>query len=307
MDLTPFFYDSALGNTIGGYGNVFVSTDGETYAKVEKTDDGYVYTPTAYGTMYVKYEDFKDAVGNVAETKSFALERVDYILPELAFKDGVAAEMQYDKTAGFAARPVFALDDVVIKNSSEIKTYVTEIVEVKDPDGQTYHTTVLSFLKDGTYSVTYRVTDNFGNSSTIVRTVAVSDYSAPVLTVKEALSATVGQTVDISVTEMTDFGAVTLSVTVSKDGKNYFVGTEAKPFKATEVGVYTITYKATDEMGLTTEKTATLTVTEATSAPETPTDDPSAESGCAAAVNGLPIATLMLLGVAVALKKRKQA
>lgn len=105
--------------------------------------------------------------------------------------------------------------------------------------------------------------------------------------------------------ELADFGAVTLSVTVSKDGKNYFVGTEEKPFKATEVGIYTITYKATDEMGLTTEKTTTLTVMEVVT--EMPVETPSEESGCAAAVNGLPFAVLMLLGVAVALKKRKQA
>jgi hypothetical protein len=192
------------------------------------------------------------------------------------------------------------LEDVIITNKNDVKTYVTEIVEVKDPDGQTYQTTFLSFLKNGVYSVTYRVTDNFGNASEITRTVTVDDYSAPVLEVRETLAGVVGNTLDISVLKVTDFGAVTLAVTVSKDGKNYYVGTKAETFKPTESGVYTVTYKATDEGGLSTTKTATLTVTE-------PVEEPNATAGgCASFVDGAAatFVVLTLLGMAVIVKRK---
>jgi hypothetical protein len=300
VDLTPIFYDAASGNTVGEYGKVYYSTDGETYQEIEKAADGYWFTPFAYGTLYVKYEGFKDNVGMIAETKIFTLPTVDYIAPELAFKDGVKGEVVYDKTAGFAARPTFSIEDVIVINKNEIKTYVTEIVEVKDPDGQTYQTTFLSFLKNGVYSVTYRVTDSFGNASEITRTVTVDDYSAPVLEVRETLAGVVGNTLDISVLKVTDFGAVTLAVTVSKDGKNYYVGTKAETFKPTESGVYTVTYKATDEGGLSTTKTATLTVTE-------PVEEPNATAGgCASFVDGAAatFVVLTLLGMAVIVKRK---
>lgn len=300
VDLTPLFYDAASGNSIGEYGKVYYSTDGETYQEIEKTADGYIFTPYAYGSLYVKYEGFKDNVGALAETKIFVLPTVDYIAPELAFKDGVSGEVIYDKTAGFAARPTFSLEDVIITNKNDVKTYVTEIVEVKDPDGQTYQTTFLSFLKNGVYSVTYRVTDSFGNASEITRTVTVDDYSAPVLEVRETLAGVVGNTLDISVLKLTDFGAVSLSVTVSKDGKNYYVGTKAETFKPTEAGVYTVTYKATDEGGRSTTKTATITVTEPVEETKTPA------GGCSAFVDGATgtVVMLMLLGVMVIVKRK---
>ena len=299
VDLTPLFYDAASGNSIGEYGKVYYSTDGETYQEIEKTADGYIFTPYAYGSLYVKYEGFKDDVGALAETKIFVLPMVDYIAPTLAFQEGVAGEVVYDKTSGFAARPVFSVQDVIVTNKNEIKTYVTEIVEVKDPDGQTYQTTFLSFLKNGVYSVTYRVTDNFGNASEITRTVTVDDYSAPELEVTETLDGIVGNTVDISVLKLSDFGAVSLSVTVSKDGKNYYVGSKAETFKPTEAGVYTITYKATDEGGLSTVKTATLTVTE-------PVVETEKSGGCAAFVDSVAVTVviLTLLGAAVIVKRK---
>ena len=302
VDLTPLFYDATSGNKVGGYGKVFVSTDGETYTEVEKTADGYLYAPVDYGTLYVKYEGFQDDVGFTAATGTFALPAIDYILPELAFKDGIEAEVIYDKTDGFAARPTFSLDDVTVTNVNAIKTYVTEIAEVKDPDGQTYQTTFLSFLKNGTYSITYRVTDNFGNFATIVRTVKVNDYTAPEFTVRETLDGVVGKTVDIRVVEASDFGAITWSVTISKDGKNYYVGKKAETFKPTESGVYTITYKATDEGGLSTVKTAVLTVVE-------PVEEPQeSASGCTASVeNAAAIAAVLALAFVAATIKRKKA
>ncbi|MBQ4269574.1 MAG: hypothetical protein IJB97_08010, partial [Clostridia bacterium] len=192
--------------------------------------------------------------------------------------------------------------DVTVTNVNAIKTYVTEIAEVKDPDGQTYQTTFLSFLKNGTYSITYRVTDNFGNASEIVRTVQVNDYSAPEFTVNETLDGVVGKTLDIRVLSAKDFGAITWSVTIAKDGKNYYVGKKAETFKPTEAGVYTITYKATDEGGLSTTKTATLTVTE-------PVEEPQETAGgCTATVEtATALAAVMALAFVATVIKRKKA
>jgi len=263
LDLTPFYYDSCSGNEIGAYGKVYVATDGETFTEVQRSEDGYLYTPADYGTLTVKYEGFADTVGNVASTTIGSVVLVDYILPELAFKEGISADARYDMTSGRANRPVYSTGDVVITNANnEIKTYTVEIIEVKDPDGQIYKTTFLSFLKDGVYTVTYKVTDSFGNENTIVRKVEAGDFSAPELVVAKELNGYVGRNLDIKPLVLNDFASISMTVTVTKDGKNVYQGKKADVFKPTEEGEYVITYKAVDESGNESTATTKLVVTE---------------------------------------------
>lgn len=294
-DVTPLFYDAASGNVIGSYGKVYYSLDNTVFTEIEKTANGYVYTPSSYGTVYVKYEDFKDNIGNVAITKTVILQVADIITPELGFVNGINQNEVYDLTSGSAGRYIASTSDIAILNrNDQVKTYTVEIIERKDPDGVLFGTAFMNFSKHGDYTVKYLVTDSFGNSSTIVRTITVGDFTAPVINVEDTQSVEVGSNIDFknakySITDVSEF---TLTIFIKKDGKTVGLIQETdredkKNFTPTEVGEYTIEYVAVDNSNNETKITKTLTVTELSSS--VVTDAP--------AVEVLDIVSYILLGV----------
>ena len=294
-DLTPLFYDAATGNKIGYYGKVYYSLDNQVFTEITKSANGYIYTPSSYGTVYVKYEDFKDDIGNVAITQILTLQVADIIAPELGFVNGINQNEVYDLTSGSAGRYIANTSDIAILNrNDQVKTYTVEIIERKDPDGVLFGTAFMNFSKHGDYTVKYLVTDSFGNSSTIVRKITVGDYTAPVINVEDIQSVEVGSIIDFknakySITDVSEF---TLTIYIKKDGKTVGLIQETdredkKNFTPTEVGEYTVEYVAVDKSNNETKVTKTLTVTELSSS--VVTDSP--------AVKTLDIVSYALLGV----------
>jgi uncharacterized repeat protein (TIGR02543 family) len=109
----------------------------------------------------------------------------------------------------------------------------------------------------GTYTITYSAQDAAGNKSTATRQVIVRDTTAPVLTVSPTtVIAKQGANVDlmsgVSATDNYDSGA-NINITYAS----------APTFNANKVGIYTITYSATDSSGNpAAEKTRTVNITD---------------------------------------------
>ena len=130
-DVTPLYYDATSGNKIDVYGTVSLSTDGENYTTIEKNADGkYLYTPNAYGTLWLTYEGFGDASGHTAQKVEATVSVYDDILPQLAFAEGLVN--RYDFTNGKDAKPkrISVSDIVILNRQDEVKTYDVSIESV---------------------------------------------------------------------------------------------------------------------------------------------------------------------------------
>ncbi|MBC1246960.1 immunoglobulin-like domain-containing protein [Listeria booriae] len=105
---------------------------------------------------------------------------------------------------------------------------------------------------EGTYHVTYSVTDSDGNTTTKTITVTVSSNNAPVITAADKTlkkGASFDPMAGVSASDTED-GNVTDKVTVT-----------ANDVDTSAVGTYHVTYSVTDSDGNTTTKTITVTVT----------------------------------------------
>ncbi len=112
----------------------------------------------------------------------------------------------------------------------------------------------LDETKPGTYEITYSVTDKDGNTTTVVRTITVSN--PPVISGADDVSVNPNSTFDpnagVTVTDVEDDASatdVTLTITGSVD--------------TSIPGNYTLTYTATDSDGNKTIVTRVVTVTNA--------------------------------------------
>lgn len=119
------------------------------------------------------------------------------------------------------------------------------------------NTSDVDVTKDGTYKVTFNVSDAAGNAATEVqRTVVVydnSDSNPPVVTLN---SETASITIEAG-TDLTTVAAIGATATDDVDGTIPVVPTGG-PQNSMEVGTYTVTYTATDSSG--NSGTATLTI-----------------------------------------------
>ncbi|MBC1529867.1 DUF5011 domain-containing protein [Listeria booriae] len=105
---------------------------------------------------------------------------------------------------------------------------------------------------EGTYHVTYSVTDSDGNTTTKTITVTVSSNNAPVITAADKTlkkGASFDPMAGVSASDTED-GDVTDNVSVT-----------ANDVDTSAVGTYHVTYSVTDSDGNTTTKTITVTVT----------------------------------------------
>ncbi|MBC1502286.1 immunoglobulin-like domain-containing protein [Listeria booriae] len=105
---------------------------------------------------------------------------------------------------------------------------------------------------EGTYHVTYSVTDSDGNTTTKTITVTVSSNNAPVITAADKTlkkGASFDPVAGVSASDTED-GDVTDNVSVT-----------ANDVDTSAVGTYHVTYSVTDSDGNTTTKTITVTVT----------------------------------------------
>ena len=257
-DVTPLYYDATSGYTIDVYGTVSLSTDGEHYTTIEKNEDGkYLYTPNAYGTLWVTYEGFGDNSGHTAQKVVAKISVYDDILPQLDFAEGLIN--RYDFTNGKDAKPkrISVSDIVILNRQDEVKTYDVSIEGITLPNGTAVKVTALNYLDAGNYVVSYLVKDSFGNENRLVRTIEVGDFSAPVISVAEKFECNQGDTVDLTAV-ITDYSKVkTAQIVVVKDGQQVSKGAE---FVADKAGEYTVCYTAIDEFGNEMNREVCLTV-----------------------------------------------
>ncbi|MBC1898436.1 DUF5011 domain-containing protein [Listeria booriae] len=152
--------------------------------------------------------------------------------------------------------PVIAADDVTVKKGASFDP-MTGVTASDAEDGNL--TSSISVTAndvdtsvEGTYHVTYSVTDSDGNTTTKTITVTVSSNNAPVITAADKTlkkGASFDPMAGVSASDTED-GNVTDKVTVT-----------ANDVDTSAVGTYHVTYSVTDSDGNTTTKTITVTVT----------------------------------------------
>ncbi|MBC1813190.1 DUF5011 domain-containing protein [Listeria booriae] len=152
--------------------------------------------------------------------------------------------------------PVIAADDVTVKKGVSFDPLA--VVTASDAEDGNLTSSVSVTANDvdtsteGTYHVTYSVTDSDGNTTTKTITVTVSSNNAPVITAADKTlkkGASFDPMTGVTASDTED-GNVTDKVTVT-----------ANDVDTSAVGTYHVTYSVTDSDGNTTTKTITVTVT----------------------------------------------
>ncbi len=268
VDVTPKLFGVLAGNEISVWGKVSYSYDNESFTEIAY-DNGYAFTPDRYGKLYLRYEDFATQTGIPSGMKTFALTVRDTVAPQLVFS-GVESAMKWS-IGDTANKPVVKDGDIVVANAIDEKSYEGGFAYVECPNGAIVKTPYVQFTSTGIYKIYYTVTDNFGNESTVFRTVEVGDFSAPVITAKD-LEGKILTTIDLtpSISDYCGEGNLTVRIEIVKDGEIVYKGSKLT-FNPSSAGRYTIIYTATDASGNSAEKAVTLTVVEGeVGAPQTP-------------------------------------
>ncbi|MBC2036918.1 LPXTG cell wall anchor domain-containing protein [Listeria booriae] len=152
--------------------------------------------------------------------------------------------------------PVIAADDTSVKKGGSFDPMAGVTASDAEDGNLTNSISVTANDVDtsveGTYHVTYSVTDSDGNTTTKTITVTVSSNNAPVITAADKTlkkGASFDPMAGVSASDTED-GNVTDKVTVT-----------ANDVDTSAVGTYHVTYSVTDSDGNTTTKTITVTVT----------------------------------------------
>ncbi|KGL38872.1 immunoglobulin-like domain-containing protein [Listeria booriae] len=152
--------------------------------------------------------------------------------------------------------PVIAADDTSVKKGGSFDPMAGVTASDVEDGNLTSSISVTANDVDtsveGTYHVTYSVTDSDGNTTTKTITVTVSSNNAPVITAADKTlkkGASFDPMAGVSASDTED-GNVTDKVTVT-----------ANDVDTSAVGTYHVTYSVTDSDGNTTTKTITVTVT----------------------------------------------
>ncbi|MBC2195858.1 LPXTG cell wall anchor domain-containing protein [Listeria booriae] len=152
--------------------------------------------------------------------------------------------------------PVITADDVTVKKGTSFNPMAGVTASDAEDGNLTSSISVTANDVDtsveGTYHVTYSVTDSDGNTTTKTITVTVSSNNAPVITVADKTlkkGASFDPMAGVTASDTED-GNVTDKVTVT-----------ANDVDTSAVGTYHVTYSVTDSDGNTTTKTITVTVT----------------------------------------------
>ncbi|MBC2368979.1 DUF5011 domain-containing protein [Listeria booriae] len=152
--------------------------------------------------------------------------------------------------------PVIAADDTSVKKGASFDPMAGVTASDAEDGNLTSSISVTANDVDtsveGTYHVTYSVTDSDGNTTTKTITVTVSSNNAPVITAADKTlkkGASFDPMAGVSASDTED-GNVTDKVTVT-----------ANDVDTSAVGTYHVTYSVTDSDGNTTTKTITVTVT----------------------------------------------
>ncbi|MBC1227815.1 DUF5011 domain-containing protein [Listeria booriae] len=152
--------------------------------------------------------------------------------------------------------PVIAADDTSVKKGGSFDPMAGVTASDAEDGNLTSSISVTANDVDtsveGTYHVTYSVTDSDGNTTTKTITVTVSSNNAPVITAADKTvkkGASFDPMAGVTASDTED-GNVTDKVTVT-----------ANDVDTSAVGTYHVTYSVTDSDGNTTTKTITVTVT----------------------------------------------
>lgn len=156
--------------------------------------------------------------------------------------------------------PVITLNGVATDSVAVFATYTDALATAKDNFGTDITSAITSnglvnTNVIGNYSLLYEVTDNWGNKSSVSRTVIVYDAVAPVITLTGA------DTLTIEVfTAINDLGATATD--------NYYttvaITTDSSAVNNAKTGVYVITYTATDSSSNTAKKVRYVKVVDTT-------------------------------------------
>ena len=105
------------------------------------------------------------------------------------------------------------------------------------------------------YTITYTATDSDGHISTITRTVSVNDLTAPVISL--SLDKLDEETIELGLGR--DYNELGATASDNVDGSVEVV-TDSSALDVNTIGVYNVTYSATDEAGNTAQETRTVNV-----------------------------------------------
>lgn len=198
----------------------FDNCDGDLTSSIVLSLPGL--TPNEVGTIYVTY-NVTDSAGNPAAEVRRTLNVVDTKPPVITLNGTATVTVECGGT----------YTDAGATAQDQCEGNITSDIEVNNPVKST---------EKGTYSVTYDVTDQQGNTATrVTRTVNVVDNTPPVLTLNgpDALTIDCGSV-------YTDAGATALD---SCDGVITNNINTTNPVNTAIGGVYTITYAVADGSG----------------------------------------------------------
>ena len=175
-----------------------------------------------------------------------------------------------DKNNGLPARfvrnsvdtepPVITINGATTVSVNQGATYTDEGATASDNvDGNLTNQIVtvnnVNTAVAGTYTVTYSVTDSAGNSSTVTRTVNVSDTQVPFITLRGANP--------LEINQGTTYNEPGATATDNVDGNltnSIIIDTSA--LDTSVPGTYTVTYTVTDSAGNTSTVTRTVNVSD---------------------------------------------
>ncbi|MBE6140829.1 MAG: DUF5011 domain-containing protein, partial [Firmicutes bacterium] len=206
-----------------------------------KSVDGenkYTLTINENGTFIVNY---KDLVGNIGQS-SITIDYIDKVKPhiEVSYNEEIKTNdfeiiLEVDKNSTFNIPAVKVSD-----NYSDLKVADTKII------GE------VNLGKIGTYEITYSISDEAKNTSTINLKVIVKDTTKPVIKLNGSKEITINYGFDYEElgASATDNYDEEVNVKVSSNINKY------------QVGSYKVVYKATDSSGNTTKEERTVLVVE---------------------------------------------
>lgn len=246
-----------------------------SYDSIRRTllyNDGYYLTLKEAGTLTLILEGAADSVGNKGATEEYVLPIVDDVAPTVSFVQEFPDK--WDIT-DWEHRPIVGKTDVVYSTNIPDKT-VTLDFSVVAPNGREYKTGILPFTQMGEYLIRYTVRDNFGNETTLTRTLTVGDFTAPTIQVKQSIVTDVGATINLAPLSVEDYvdGATECSITVYKGEQRVGSG---KRFSAETSGEYKVVYTSVDAAGNQATATTLLIVRD---------EEEPAKSGCASDMQG---------------------
>jgi rRNA maturation endonuclease Nob1 len=179
-------YDSLMDNTVTTKVTVVSNVSGASSdpLALTETTDGYQFTPSTKSGKYTVTYSATDAAGNTA-TKTFTLSVGDVVAPVINLNKNASDETsnepgdkKINETLTLDLNNI-AIDDNDDGPISALKADGKLIIKLVGPDNKSVENTSsdgysYKLTQAGTYTLTYKVTDEAGNTATATRTFTVT-------------------------------------------------------------------------------------------------------------------------------------